>query len=392
MLKAINKNNQSVIAFSQSKERLDQLRHEPLFCPACQKPVILKAGSINIPHFAHDSDLPCSYGKGESETHLRGKMHIATWLHRQSYPVYLEQYIPPIDRRADVLTKINDTYIAFEYQCSPIEPEELRVRTEDYMKQGIVCIWIFGPNFHKPYQASFYRVAPAIRVSLLHHPYAKTPRFFTYNPTNYTLHLHEPNFVHQHNAFTTTRSDRVTNWTIPQIFASKASQSTNLQQWLFQKKRFRSKQRQFASKIEEDYMNYLYTHSLHPQFLPSCIYLPVANYHLDQTPVYIWQTSFIIDLFNELEQGDELNWYDVYDMMRVFFQNRLTAAYPTSFRHPLYSYLDTLVSLDLLEKRSPSHFVKKADVIFPKTLDEALEQDEATLNQLFNCMPNEKVK
>ncbi|GAA0455089.1 competence protein CoiA [Alkalibacillus silvisoli] len=383
MLKAVNANGQAVISFSQPKERLEVIRREDLFCPGCKKPVILKAGEVNIPHFAHRSDENCSHGQGESDVHLSGKMHLAKWLFSQKYPIYLEYFIKSIQQRADLITKVKNYYYAIEYQCSPIEPQEILARTEGFLSQQIIPIWIFGPSYEKPFKHSFYKVTPSIRTSLLSQPYVNTPRFFTYDSTQFTLSLHEPSIIHQNLAFTSSRTKPITQFSFHDLLFSEANDQNEQEQWIYQKRRFRTKQREFTSDAEKEYLNYLYEDQLHPQYLPSCIYLPVKNYHLFKDPIYIWQTHFILDIFNTIKLEEALSWKDIYCKMSSYFTSRLTSAYPNSSMHPLYDYVKTLVNLGYLEKNS-DQYIKKKEVHFPKTLDEALKEDREVVGQLFH--------
>ena len=48
-------------------------------CPACRDAVMLKAGDVNAPHFAHYPGSDCQYGTGETEWHRRGKLYIGAY-------------------------------------------------------------------------------------------------------------------------------------------------------------------------------------------------------------------------------------------------------------------------------------------------------------------------
>ena len=44
-------------------------RARPYYCPCCDTELVLKAGSIKIPHFAHKSNASCD-ASSEPESHL----------------------------------------------------------------------------------------------------------------------------------------------------------------------------------------------------------------------------------------------------------------------------------------------------------------------------------
>jgi len=69
LLKAIDQTQIPVMA-------KPELRGGHFNCPACKDEVILKAGSIVIPHFAHKACTACNFGTGESLEHLRIKRYV----------------------------------------------------------------------------------------------------------------------------------------------------------------------------------------------------------------------------------------------------------------------------------------------------------------------------
>ncbi|AQQ53910.1 competence protein CoiA [Planococcus lenghuensis] len=120
--------------------RLRQTRY--FFCPLCNEKLLLKIGSVKIPHFAHQHHSLCaSLSEPESPKHLSGKHQLHSFFTSRKFSCQLEVYIQPIAQRADLL--ISDTY-AVEYQCSPIPAEEVERRTAGYRKAGFTPCWISG--------------------------------------------------------------------------------------------------------------------------------------------------------------------------------------------------------------------------------------------------------
>lgn len=151
MLVALNENKQYVILTpSHTVEQIQEMRKLKFHCPQCAAPVILKAGPIKIPHFAHKQKSVCDqlFSERESLEHLMGKFHFYEWLTSLNVPVQLEATIPAIQQRPDVLAKVKGQQFAIEFQCSPISEELFQTRSNGYRLNNITPIWI-PKNMHK---------------------------------------------------------------------------------------------------------------------------------------------------------------------------------------------------------------------------------------------------
>ena len=107
------------------------------FCQLCGNRVILKRGSIKAHHFAHQMHTAC-----DGWTHEMSEWHL-DW-----------QSMFPIECREVVLEKDGKKHIAdvlvgntvFEFQHSPLSPEEFDDRNDFYTSLGYKLIWIFDLN------------------------------------------------------------------------------------------------------------------------------------------------------------------------------------------------------------------------------------------------------
>lgn len=112
------------------------------FCPGCGGPMILKAGDVKIPHFAHHSLAECdSFSEPETPLHLAGKTLLHQFFSEKNRLSELEKFLPSIKQRADVLV---ENQYAVEYQCSAIPAALIQNRTEGYSSIGIKTLWIRG--------------------------------------------------------------------------------------------------------------------------------------------------------------------------------------------------------------------------------------------------------
>ena len=119
-------------------------------CPGCGEPVILKQGHVVVHHFAHYPGSRCAFGTGETIAHQQAKAVMAASLRKRGWRTEVE-YVPPDNpgRRIDVITwppHISRGFV-FEFQHTPITPEAIFQRADDYAELGYVQAWI---PFWKP--------------------------------------------------------------------------------------------------------------------------------------------------------------------------------------------------------------------------------------------------
>lgn len=109
-------------------------------CPQCNQPVILKAGSRNIAHFSHKSDLGCKHGEGETLWHRKGKYWIANYFREKGHLVKFEVSLG--NRRTDVLvTTQSKRMIAVEFQRKD-EGSLLYKRTNELLSYVNDVVWV----------------------------------------------------------------------------------------------------------------------------------------------------------------------------------------------------------------------------------------------------------
>ncbi len=128
-------------------------------CQLCEKPLILKAGFIVRPHFAHYSESDCDTEyKSHPETpeHREAKIKLVEFL-KSTYIEYtsakLEKEVPirEIKRVADILVVFPMGWrVAHEIQLAGITIENLQERTNDYSRAGIDVVWWLGKSANTP--------------------------------------------------------------------------------------------------------------------------------------------------------------------------------------------------------------------------------------------------
>src|SRR5690625_4264644 len=171
-----------IVAFNKTDEQLQIIRQKSLFCPNCNAPVILKAGQIMTPHFAHLKQDDCPNYERESEEHLQGKLHLFKWFKKQKIPISIEHYLSPIKQRVDLLIKVNKKYVAIEYQCAPISITELMNRTNGLLSLDIIPIWIFGSPYLSNINRQTIKLNTTLKAAIHHYSINKTSKLLFYEP------------------------------------------------------------------------------------------------------------------------------------------------------------------------------------------------------------------
>jgi|SRR5579872_2677382 len=137
------------------REPLEDLRRlsdaKRLRCPACRAQVVLRAGPVLAPHFAHLPGSVCAHPHAEPETdaHRAGKLLLARWLADRlpDAVVTVEAPLPATGQRADLLAeRVDGTRIALEYQCADLPAREWRRRHRLYRQAGVHDLWLLGAD------------------------------------------------------------------------------------------------------------------------------------------------------------------------------------------------------------------------------------------------------
>ena len=150
ILIALNSSNELVsLARPFRPEELSTLKkQEQYFCPGCGANLVLKAGEVKIPHFAHRSLADCdSFSEPETPLHLHGKLQLHQFFSRFNHHIELEKYLPAIKQRADLLV---GQKTAIEFQYSAIPASQVRSRSEGYRSIAIEPLWISGAPMLQP--------------------------------------------------------------------------------------------------------------------------------------------------------------------------------------------------------------------------------------------------
>jgi len=152
---ALKKSSQERVDITKIKNPRQELVKDDIICQLCGTPMVIKAGVIKRPHFAHKPNTLCQTDYGyhpESPEHLAGKEFIAKILMKEltdytNAEITYEWRCEETKRVADVAVLFRNGWIVVhECQLSSITVEELEKRTEDYLNAGIDVVWWLGKN------------------------------------------------------------------------------------------------------------------------------------------------------------------------------------------------------------------------------------------------------
>ncbi|WP_330342671.1 competence protein CoiA [Streptomyces sp. NBC_00557] len=131
-----------------------------LACPECGGRVCARVSSRRARHFYHQQrPRDCELANESYEHHLL-KLELATAARAAGFTAELEVSSPRADWRADVLVfdEQGRAFMALEAQLSPMTPEDARMRTDRYARDGVGVCWVGLQG--RPWQ----RAVPSLRV------------------------------------------------------------------------------------------------------------------------------------------------------------------------------------------------------------------------------------
>ena len=132
MFSACNEQGEIICAESAPKE--PQYR-----CWACGQRVLLKNGSIKVPHFAHERNELCNGWNYRPMTQWHHNMQ----QYFSATEVPMENTNTGERHIADAVVRNGKDCIVFEFQHSSISPVEVRGRTDFYLSMGYKVVWVF---------------------------------------------------------------------------------------------------------------------------------------------------------------------------------------------------------------------------------------------------------
>ncbi|KON89417.1 hypothetical protein AF332_23110 [Sporosarcina globispora] len=359
------KGDRIILLGSHSKQALKQYRERHIFyCPECKEEVIMKIGNKRIPHFSHKkgSECPESY-ESETEYHIKGKLLLYQWLKTKGLNPILEPFFPEISQRPDIGVHYKGVNYALEYQCSVISEEVFKKRSEAYLQSGIIPIWILaGKNIKRIGQTKI--ALSGFQYLFLRQTASGNwviPSFCPVTKSFINVHQIQPLTVR--NAYAHYDVKTFFHADVNVLFDPYLENYINIREWKNEIRKIKNFLAQNSGAYKDNFLQYLYSSSLAPAFLPPEIGLPVRHSPFIETAPLQWQSYLYLDVISR--EG-------------LFSLTRIIAAFRRRVKNndikirsipliPIGSedlaikeYLDLLINLNIVKKAGDGLFKRTA--------------------------------
>lgn len=387
MLRAKLNTGELVTLATLTREEINKHRkNNQFYCPVCQESLVVKAGKLTIPHFAHYSKGKCPSNKGgEGHYHERGKLLLYQWLKSQHLDAKLEPYLKEIQQQPDILLMLQDKRIAIEFQCARINIEQIQKRNKGYIRAGIVPIWILGASQLKRQGKNHLKIDQFTR-QFMHEFSSNFPkRLFYFCPE--TLQL----LIFQDIMFTGLKRavgkfifHKLNEMTFLDLFKESRFLKDQLYQlWKSEKKKFRTSYRKQPYGRERAWQQWLYLKGTHLEHLPSMIYLPVSTQHQMKSSPWDWQSRLCLDIIDPLPKGNRFTLTTCHNYLKDHIYHPSYFPLMQSSDHPIQQYLQSLEKINVIKRESTDHFVKIGHLPFYNHVEQAMIGDEQIMNKLI---------
>ncbi|MCJ7840360.1 hypothetical protein MUB24_05400 [Lederbergia sp. NSJ-179] len=397
MLTALNQEGKLVSLVHTPKTFTKQERSSFFYCPACKEPLILKAGKIRIPHFAHKREANCSFlfAEPESPQHLLGKKHLYTHYKRQGLDVHLEYYLSEIQQRPDLFVKKENQAYAIEYQCSPLSRNRLKERTDGYRKMGILPIWIIGGPPYKKRKNTSYELSD-FHWSLSRHNAHSGLTLLSYLPE-------KKNFQQLSQITAITSTKVVALFHEFPLFRTNNSNHFPIDpkhdtlNWLNEKRNWLQNKVYYGNLVSDLFLKEVYATGNNPFLLPEICGIPLPHAHLFYEPPMVWQFYIYYDCLRGLAVGQKisLKWVKQKLSTRLNKGSITIREFPLDFdpqhtwERAMTEYFFMLTILEYFSKIGEDLFVMEKIVKIPKNIEDMHAKENAlfrkiTVHNLFN--------
>lgn len=383
VLQALNEQGEYIIPSTLSHAEVNGLRTQSFYCPQCEEKVIIRAGPKVIPHFSHLPESACEFVKGgESNYHKRAKLLLYDWLKRHSFlSVTLEQYLPQINQRPDILIETSTRKIAVEFQSATISSEEIHLRNSGYAKENIIPLWVLGENQlvrNRPFDNSF-QINTFIQ-SLIKRHVKNSPTYLIYfcpNKKQFII-LNDLYVIRANYVLATRVVLHIDNIRLRHLFPQRLLSKRQLfNHWSKEKKRFRLSSYRVHGK-ELKFRKWLYQQRLHVEQLPSVIHLPIRSQYKMNAPLWHWQSKLVINVLNPISVGSTIE----LSMCMKEIDHYMNKQYTSDSHEVIKEYFIYLTKVRLFEKINDFEWIKMREFRFHRYIEESLEADKLLLKYL----------
>jgi competence protein CoiA len=395
LLTAITKKGKKLcLADDYKKNSLQIFRDKEEFhCPSCNEKVVLKLGDKRIYHFAHQKGAACpDYYERESEYHMEGKKQIYHWLKKLDLHPVLEQYDAAIRQRPDIVFISNNIRYAIEFQCSPIPASLFKSRTNAYLENQYIPLWILGGNqlnrkgtdiaslsgFHY-----LFLRKTAINLSFIPYFCSEKRMFILLN----NIQPFSPR-----NAIANFSFYPLDKMLLTQLFNHENTELFKTDVWTKKLQQYKMGLSHYQPARKRPFLKFLYEKGLNPFLLPAEVGLPVQNASFIETSPVIWQAYLFADLLHQRTPGDTFSFGEACHRFNKRRRSKeiLTRELPLlkgeNYTLVIREYLDLLVKVGVLSETGKSCYRMKKNIEIPSTSVEQQANETAFYQQFQKFM------
>lgn len=357
-----------------------KMRTGSLLCPVCKNKVIPKCGTKKTWHFAHQFQNTCAdLHEAETNYHLLGKKNLFHWLKRNEENLQLEHYVRDIGQRPDIFL-IKKKH-AIEFQCATMDVDTLISRIEGYRSIGMESDWIFGMKRINKKNENLYSLqmtdlsaAKSDKTGMLYLNYF-CPLKQQFLLLRNILPISQRKAIAKGYTFSAKKLE------LNMLFNTFNNEDYNVRNtlWINQKKTWRMTAYKNVSPSIMYVKKLMYFNHRSITLFSSLAGVPSFNYYFFETSPFIWQSHllfFIEKLSSSTFSLEQLLNECKRLISKRIFQERKLPYVIGSYKSAVEGFLNYLDSENLIENINGSHYRKKGRVPYPRTLDEACEQDK----------------
>ncbi len=350
-------------------------RAQPYYCPCCESELILKAGSIKIPHFAHKSNASCNASaEPESDYHLLAKRQLFTWFISYGYDAELETYIPSIKKRADILVRNGEKVYAIEFQLSTISEHAFIERTEAYRSVDITPIWILAAKNVKRIEGQEFKISNFQWLFVTGD--STYPYLWTYCPVEHQFSAikgitpFSPSI-----AFAERTSAPLELLSPQQLIPHKNERYSFLTLWRYKRKSW-CLHRVKTANLHDPLFLALYAKRLTATTLPIEVGIPVKGMSLIKTAAIEWQAWLYLDVLHKREPGQIM----LFRAFQQSFHKRQVSGFikvrplPLLAKdekvNPVKEYVNVLIKMGFLTETVAGSYRLSKKMVLPRTMEE----------------------
>ncbi|MFB7139590.1 competence protein CoiA [Gottfriedia sp. NPDC056225] len=393
MIVALNSKKDIINLFEmKTPEELVRLKKVgPYYCPNCKKPVRLKAGLKNVPHFAHIDLTECDNEGKESLEHIKGKFALYQFFKKLALNVEVEKFLPELNQRPDLFVSIQSFQLCIEYQCSIIPLDLMVKRTSSLKNSGMKVMWILNDKLLKQKRwSSFYLNSLSVYSLIKVNVYS----LLYYNPTmdsfivlSSLIAFSPVQYIGQKQVYP------INHFNLKKLLSqNKIDKKEFIDRWNRLKKDFRLYQHLHTKGKFKILKQYLYKAKM--VYFPAIIGVPLESNCIIKEHCILWQGLIYFKFFHQVEIGQRIDVENIKQYVNLEVQNnhrRINQFQDNeigNLEKCVEKYIDFLVKFRIVKRSKNGKIMKIANAIIPSLFEQALDEDCLSTNTAFDLLFN----